>query len=155
MINANLHARYPVLLGIQTSDNPPQGHEVVCDGYGYNASTMYHHLNMGWYNEDNVWYNLPTIHPVQNAYQFNTIYECTYNIYASGYGEIIAGRVTDSLEIPLAGHRWSGRALTAASIPQLPTPTVFTLSPSCHPVSVTPYQPPRMGTASQQHCRLG
>ena len=103
MINANLHARYPVLLGIQTSDNPPQGHEVVCDGYGYNASTMYHHLNMGWYNEDNVWYNLPTIHPVQNAYQFNTIYECTYNIYASGYGEIIAGRVTDSLGDPISG----------------------------------------------------
>lgn len=50
MVNANLDAGYPVLFGI-TGDG---GHAIVCDGYGYNTSTQYHHLNMGWNGSENL-----------------------------------------------------------------------------------------------------
>jgi len=41
MINPNLDAHSPVQLSTG-------GHAVVCDGYGYESLTMYHHINMGW-----------------------------------------------------------------------------------------------------------
>ena len=43
MVNPNLDASHPVLFGIS---RPGGGHAIVGDGYGYNASTLYHHLNM-------------------------------------------------------------------------------------------------------------
>ncbi len=58
MVNPNLDAGYPVMFGIFGNNG---GHAVVGDGYGYNASTLYHHLNMGWSGYDDAWYNLPTI----------------------------------------------------------------------------------------------
>ncbi len=85
MVNPNLHAQYPVLFGITDGYN---GHAIVCDGYGYNSSTMYHHLNMGWSGSDDLWYNLP------NIGSYTSVYKCIYNVYPSGSGEIIAGRVT-------------------------------------------------------------
>ncbi len=94
MINPNLHARCPVILGITGT---PGGHAVVCDGYGYNLSTMYHHLNLGWSGTATAWYNLPTIDT------FTSVYKCIYNVYTSGTGEIIAGRVTDSVGTPISG----------------------------------------------------
>jgi len=42
MVNPNLDANLPVCFGIHGSGNT--GHEVVCDGYGYNSGTMYHHI---------------------------------------------------------------------------------------------------------------
>ena len=59
MINPNLDARFPVLLGI--IDPQAIGHEVVVDGYGYTSATLYHHLNLGWSGTADAWYNLPTI----------------------------------------------------------------------------------------------
>ena len=59
MINPNLDYGNPVILGI--SDFEGDGHAVVADGYGYQSSTLYHHLNMGWDGDDDVWYNLPNI----------------------------------------------------------------------------------------------
>ena len=59
MINPNLDSNNPVILGID--DSQGDGHAVVADGYGYKSSTLYHHLNMGWDGEDDVWYNLPNI----------------------------------------------------------------------------------------------
>jgi len=44
MINPNLDAARPVILGIYGDG----GHAIVCDGYGYDQGTLYHHLNMGW-----------------------------------------------------------------------------------------------------------
>jgi len=96
MVNPNLHARYPILFGI-TRDG---GHAIVCDGYGYNSSTMYHHLNLGWAGADDAWYNLPTIDTTY--YNFNSVYKCIYNVYPTGSGEIIAGRVTSDGS-PLSG----------------------------------------------------
>ena len=43
----NLDAGYPVLFGIQGPVSAAS-HEIVCDGYGYDNSTLYHHLNLGW-----------------------------------------------------------------------------------------------------------
>ncbi len=97
MINPNLDAGLPVMLGISGNVG---GHAVVCDGYGYNSSTMYHHVNMGWGGVDNVWYNLPTINA---SYTFTIIYDCVYNIYKSGRGEIVSGRVVDASGAPISG----------------------------------------------------
>jgi len=99
MTNPNLDAGYPVLLGIHTSDSGSAGHVIVADGYGYNSSTLYHHLNMGWTGQDDAWYNLPDI---GTFYGFNTIDSCIYNIFKTGTGEIISGRVTDQAGNPIS-----------------------------------------------------
>ena len=98
MINPNLDAKAPVVLGIMENENSNNGHAVLCDGYGYNDSTLYHHLNMGWNGFDDVWYNLPTI---DSDIGFNTITTCLYNIFTSDSGEIISGRVFDDLDNPV------------------------------------------------------
>ncbi len=97
MVNPNLDAGYPVLFGITGAG----GHAIVCDGYGYDAATMYHHLNMGWAGSDDMWYNLPTINTTN--YNFNSVYKVVYNVYITGTGEIISGRVTDSQGNPVSG----------------------------------------------------
>jgi len=97
MVNPNLDAGYPVLLGITGSSG---GHAIVCDGYGYNSSTLYHHLNMGWSGSYNAWYALPNI---ETFVTFTSVYKCVYNVYVSGSGEIIAGRVVDESSQPIAG----------------------------------------------------
>ena len=59
VLNPNLDARLPVLLYLQN----PGEHILVCDGYGYNADTLYHHLNTGWnsFAVNSIWYNLPDV----------------------------------------------------------------------------------------------
>jgi len=98
MINPNLDAHYPVLLGIQGSNNV--GHGVVADGYGYSASTLYHHLNLGWSGMDSAWYALPLVNTSQ--YTFTNVNACVYNAYTNGTGEIISGRVVDQISRPVA-----------------------------------------------------
>jgi len=95
MVNTNLDAKQPTLLGIKGGVG---GHGVVCDGYGYDSSTLYHHLNMGWCGMDDAWYNLPTVNSTPS---FNILEECVYNVYMSGSGEIISGRVTDLAGNPI------------------------------------------------------
>ena len=92
MINPNLDANHPVILGVYHTITE-YGHALLADGYGYNTSTLYHHLNMGWDGTDDAWYNLPTI---EAYYDYDTIDSCIYNIFTSGSGEIISGRVTDN-----------------------------------------------------------
>lgn len=103
MINPNMDAGYPIILGISGS---PGGHAVLADGYGYNTSTLYHHINMGWGGYYDAWYNLPLIDA--GSYVFNTVDVVLYNLYVSGTGEIISGRVTD-----LGGNPISGATVTA------------------------------------------
>lgn len=115
MVNPNLDAGLPVVLGISGTAG---AHSVVCDGYGYNASTAYHHLNMGWGGSQDAWYNLPTVD--STAYLFTTIFECGYNIYPEGTGEIISGRVLDPYGAPVAGvtveaQRSAGGTYTAVT----------------------------------------
>ena len=99
MLNPNLDASYPAMLGILDSAN--FGHEVVVDGYGYLNATLYHHLNLGWSGTADAWYNLPTINA--GSYDFVTVPECVYNIFPQGSGEIISGRVLDANGTPISG----------------------------------------------------
>jgi hypothetical protein len=98
MVNSNLDAGLPVYLGINQSGT--NGHAIVCDGYGYNIGTPYHHLNMGWSNSQTAWYNLPNINSSPTSY--NTVYETIYNIYKLGDGEVFSGRVTDPCGNPIS-----------------------------------------------------
>jgi hypothetical protein len=99
MINPNLDARFPVLLGI--IDASVIGHEVVVDGYGYSSDTLYHHLNLGWTGIADAWYNLPTVSTTN--YDFTSVIQCIYNVFPQGSGEIISGRVLDATGIPVDG----------------------------------------------------
>jgi hypothetical protein len=100
MINPNLDAGYPVMLGIH-GDSTPE-HAVVCDGYGYDLSTLYHHINLGWSGYSDAWYALPMIEPELSTY-YSFVDSCVYNIYTNGSGEIISGRVTDYSGSPIEG----------------------------------------------------
>jgi len=99
MINPNLDARLPVVFGIEPYSG---GHCVLCDGYGYSASTLFHHLNMGWGGDDDIWYALPDIDTADEG-AFTSVTACVYNIYTNGGGQIISGRVTDPTGAPVAG----------------------------------------------------
>lgn len=97
-INSNLAAGYPVLLGISSSGG--SGHAVVCDGFGYDAGTLYHHINMGWAGSYNYWYAMPNL---ETSYNFNSIDTVVFNIYPTGVGELLTGRVKTSQGAPVPG----------------------------------------------------
>lgn len=103
MINPNLDAALPVLLGVIGTG----GHGVVVDGYGYNFGTMYHHLNIGASGLFDVWYNLPRV-DVTSEHTYTTVVDCLYNVFPSGSGEIISGRVTDRDGWPIGGAAVTG-----------------------------------------------
>ena len=105
MLNPNLDWGNPVILGIYNSSNG-DGHAIVADGYGYNSSTLYHHLNLGWSGTSDAWYNLPNI---DAYYTYDVVDSTIYNIYMSGSGEIISGRAT----ITGSGSPISGATVTA------------------------------------------
>jgi len=134
MVNPNLDARLPTLLGIFDDGG---GHAVICDGYGYNGSTLYHHLNMGWSGVDDAWYALPSVGT--SYHDFTAIQDCIYNIYTSGRGEIISGRVMDADSGPMAGvtvtayNRTTGTHETTTdsagiyALPRLPSNTTYSV----------------------------
>ncbi len=136
MVNPNLDAGHPCLLAIY---NATVGHAVVIDGYGYKLGVPYHHLNMGWSGSQNAWYNLPN---VDCSYRFTYMTECVYNIFPTGTGEIISGRVTDQVGNPIpnatitveqvGGGTWSITANDKAMyvLPQVPSATSFVFTPS-------------------------
>jgi len=86
--NASLDAGYPAMIGLSETGEPVS-HAVLCDGYGYDAGTIYHHLNMGWSGTYDAWYNLPDVS------RYDAVTACMYNILADGSGLILSGRVTD------------------------------------------------------------
>ena len=101
MVNPNLDAGFPVMFSVkrQKPDNTWGGHVVIGDGYGYHQQTLYHHLNMGWSGSSDAWYNLPDIETTN--YHYTVLDGCVYNLFPSGTGEIISGRVTDSSGTPI------------------------------------------------------
>jgi hypothetical protein len=100
MVNPNLDARLPVMLGINSIEEG--GHCVLCDGYGYSAATLFYHVNAGWGGDDDIWYALPDIDTADNG-DFSQVLACIYNIFTNGSGQIISGRVTDPTGAPVAG----------------------------------------------------
>ncbi|HEY3861347.1 MAG TPA: C10 family peptidase [Verrucomicrobiae bacterium] len=105
IVNPNLDARLPVMFGIWSS--PSEGHCVLCDGYGYLAGVLYHHLNLGYSGVDNGWYALPDINTAAEL-TYTNISSCIYNVYPGGSGEIISGRIVD-----YSGNAVPGAAVTA------------------------------------------
>ncbi|NLH15290.1 MAG: hypothetical protein GX455_01800, partial [Phycisphaerae bacterium] len=122
MINPNLDAGFPTLLAI-LNYGEDYGHAIVCDGYGFQGDTAYHHLNMGWSGTDDAWYSLPTIDGDLGAY--DTVYGCVYNTFPNGKGEIISGRTVDSLGRPVAGVQVS---TTGAGITTTTSKGIFAFS---------------------------
>jgi hypothetical protein len=96
MINSNLEAGSPVLLTIAGDVR----YEVVCDGYGFDGGTLYHHLNMGWGGSNDAWYNLPNVD--DSYYGFSSVSAITYNVFPDQEGQIISGRVIDENGAPLS-----------------------------------------------------
>ena len=146
MTNPNLDAGYPVLFGISDTNNA--GHAIVCDGYGYNLGTLYHHLNLGWGGTSDAWYALPVI-DTTTVYTFTAIDECVYNVYVAGTGEIISGRITDGAGSPLtnatvtAVRSGGGTYTTNTNVrgiyafPKIPANSTYTLSVSSSGYSFT------------------
>ncbi len=97
MMYPNLDAGLPVILSISGTN---VAHSILADGYGYEGGTAYHHLNMGWGGLDDAWYQLP---PDAPSVTFTVINGCIYNVYPSGTGEIVSGRVTSMGGAPLDG----------------------------------------------------
>jgi hypothetical protein len=93
MINPNLDAGYPVVLCVLSAI---RGHAILADGYGYNYSSVYYHLNMGWSGVDDAWYNLPHVG------SYSLVGACIYNVFPRGDGEIISGRVSDRQGRPVS-----------------------------------------------------
>ncbi|WP_243310361.1 C10 family peptidase [Fundidesulfovibrio agrisoli] len=137
MVNANLDAGYPVLFGILSDTGG--GHAIVCDGYGFNTTTPYHHLNLGWNGNYNLWYNLPSIQAGSD--NFVTIRKCVYNAFPFGTGEIVSGRVTDAGGKPIKGalvsttlpdgvtrYQYKTRSSGIYALPNLPSGTTYTIT---------------------------
>lgn len=132
ILNPNLDAGLPCILSIRGAG----GHAVVADGYGYNLATLYHHINMGWAGSSDAWYNLP------NVDAFNILNGCVFNIYPTGTGEIISGRVTDEGGSPVNGavvtaEKSGGGTYTASTnargiyaLSKVPSASTFNLSVS-------------------------
>jgi len=133
MINPNLDANHPAILGIRRSGG---GHAIVCDGYGYDTSTIYHHLNMGWAGASDAWYDLPDV------LSYDTVDTCLYNIFTSASGEIISGRILGPEGVPISGATVMAKAGGPSSysatsndkgiyaLAKVPSNTTFTVSAS-------------------------
>jgi hypothetical protein len=96
-LNSNLDAGFPALLSISGDFG---GHEVICDGYGFEDDTAYHHLNMGCGGMFDIWYALPTIE-YYSTILFDVLAGINCNIYPEGNGEIVSGRVLDTTGEPV------------------------------------------------------
>jgi hypothetical protein len=111
MVNPSLDAGNPVFFAIYDEQEIMYGHAVLCDGYGYNTSTIYHHLNFGyddfptWARE--MWFLLPDI-SYGSGYDWDIIGSCVYNICTVEKGEIISGRLFDTM-----GKLVEGASVTA------------------------------------------
>jgi len=75
VLDSNMHHSNPVQFAIYTSGGA--GHAVVGDGIKYISSEKYYHLNMGWWGDDNGWYQ---IHQSFNAGGYSNITAAVLNM---------------------------------------------------------------------------
>ncbi len=101
MINPNLDAGYPSSSDWASGGSVDGGHAIVCDGYGYNAATLYHHLNLGWSGQDTPGTLCPPWTPATILIRCNI--KLSITSIQTGTGEIISGRVTDAAAAGLNG----------------------------------------------------
>ncbi|HWA87015.1 MAG TPA: C10 family peptidase [Opitutus sp.] len=103
-VRTSLDAGLPANLDIFTADGT--GHSLVIDGYGYDAGTRYHHLNLGWSGHEDAWYNFPPVDVVLGDGSpefFTVITGLKYNIDPRVAGELVTGRITDADGRPVGG----------------------------------------------------
>ena len=104
----NLDAKLPVAVGLH--DGGGLGHEVVVDGYGYDYSTLYLHVNMGWAGLDDAWYAPPAMA------EFTAIDGIVCNIDPAGSSgkTLVSGRVFDAkTDAPVADVEVSAGSVKA------------------------------------------
>ncbi len=75
VLDSNLHKGIPAQFSIYTSGGA--GHAIVGDGIQYIGSEKYYHLNMGWWGDDNGWYQ---IHQSFNAGGYTIIDAAVLNM---------------------------------------------------------------------------
>jgi len=97
ILNPNLDANLPVILSVDSSTTSGR-HALICDGYGFDSETIYHHLNFGWTSHSDAWYDLPDI---GTSYEYDIVDGCIYNVFIEGSGEAISGRITDTGNNPI------------------------------------------------------
>lgn len=104
IIPPNLDAGLPVCLSVSLFEDGYReyGHAIVADGYGYVASSLYVHLNMGWLGADDVWYRLPDIPAQAKGYDFSAVSAVLYNVMPRSTGGVLSGRVLDADGAPIA-----------------------------------------------------
>lgn len=98
IVRSNCEAGLPLGYGISGRSG---GHAVVIDGYGYSGDDFYIHINPGWGGSANAWYCPPNLS--MGGYSFNSSDELVYNIFTTGTGALITGKVTDQHGNPVAG----------------------------------------------------
>ena len=104
VIPPNLDAGLPVCLSVSlfNEGHREYGHAIVADGYGYVASSIYVHLNMGWLGADDIWYRLPDIPAKAKGYDFSAVNAILYNVMPRSKGGVLSGRVLDANGSPVA-----------------------------------------------------
>ncbi len=125
-VNANLDAGRVVQLSLTGGGS----HAVVVDGYGVHAGAVMHHLNLGWGENLDAWYQLPEVGVGGSAY--TVVAGVVYNIYTNGSGEIISGRTIDPEGNPITGAvvRISGGSIEKETISNAHGVFAFTQLPS-------------------------
>jgi hypothetical protein len=134
-----------------------------CNGYGYNLLSLYHHLNLGWSGSDDAWYNLPGI---DTSPDYDVLRKCVYNVYPTGSGEIISGRVV-IVTMPINGAQvtatllGSGLAYTATTnaqgiyaLPRLPGNSTYLINVN-YPGYVFEPQTVSTGTSTDDTTTVG
>ena len=104
IIPPNLDAGLLVCLSVSLFEDGYReyGHAIVADGYGYVASSLYVHLNMGWQGKDDIWYRLPDIPAQAKGYDFSAVSAILYNVMPQSRGGVLSGRVLDADGAPVA-----------------------------------------------------
>ena len=97
-ILASLDAQMPVVLDVS---NATSAHSIVLDGYGFDGSEdiIYCHINCGWSPNEtvNIWYYVGANELLLGKFSYCNIAEIAYNIHPSETGDVISGRVYNSM----------------------------------------------------------